>query len=127
MYWCRGIHHLFNVVTNEENTPHAILIRAVEPMGNIDIMLQRRRKTKFTPQLTAGPGALSEALGIKTVHSGMALQQSPVYIEDIGVKIPEKKIVETTRVGVSYAKEDAYLPYRFFIEGNAYVSKGKGL
>jgi DNA-3-methyladenine glycosylase len=35
--------------------------------------------------------------------------------------------VETTRVGVSYAKEDAYLPYRFFIEGNVYVSKGKGL
>ena len=127
VYLCYGIHHLFNVVTNVEHIPHAILIRAVEPLEGIDIMLQRRKKEKLLPLLTAGPGAMSQALGIKTKHTGLNLQGPDIYIEDRGIKVAKKDIVEASRVGVAYAQEDALLPYRFLLKGNKYISKGKGL
>ncbi len=127
VYLCYGIHHLFNVVTNVEHVPHAILIRAVEPLEGIDSMLERRRKEKLQPNLTAGPGSMSEALGIKTIHTNLNLQGPIIYIEDRGIKIPKAKIVTGSRVGVAYAQEDALLPYRFSIKDNKYVSKGKGL
>lgn len=126
VYLCYGIHHLFNVVTNAEDIPHAVLIRAVEPLEGLDMMLARRGKPKLTPQLTAGPGALSQALGINTGHTGLSLN-THIIIEDRGIKILPRDIVAGTRVGVAYAEEDAYLPYRFWVKDNPYVSKGKGL
>lgn len=129
VYLCYGIHHLFNVVTNIDGVPHAVLIRSVEPLKGIDIMLERRDKKVLTPSLTAGPGSLSQSLGIKTAHSDVSLLDSKgiIYIEDRNVNINKEQIVANTRVGVAYAQDDAYLPYRFFIKGNKYVSKGKGL
>lgn len=127
VYLCYGIHHLFNVVTNVRDVPHAVLIRAVEPLEGIEHMLERRGKEKLTPSLTAGPGAMSMALGIHTNQTGKSLLSNEIYIEDRGFRIPSKDIVTSTRVGVAYAQEDAYLPYRFSIRGNKYVSKGKGL
>ena len=127
VYLCYGIHHLFNVVTNVQYVPHAVLIRAIEPLEGIAYMLERRKKEKLTPALTAGPGAMSAALGIITSHTGLLLRDDAIYIEDRGIKVPPKDIVAATRVGVAYAQEDAMLPYRFYIKGNKYVSKGKGL
>lgn len=127
VYLCYGIHHLFNVVTNEQDIPHAILIRAVEPLEGIDKMLERRGKHKLQPSLTAGPGAMSAALGITTKHTGVSLQGPEIYIEDRGIKISSKDIIADTRVGVAYAADDALRPYRFSVKGNPYVSKGKGL
>lgn len=127
IYLCYGIHHLFNVVTNVADVPHAVLIRGIEPLEGIEDMLQRRRKSSVQPSLTAGPGALSEALGIKTVHDHKSLLGDTIYIEDRGIIVHEEDIIKGTRVGVAYAKEDALLPYRFSIKGSRYVSKGKGL
>lgn len=127
VYLCYGIHHLFNVVTNMRDVPHAVLIRAVEPLEGIEHMLERRGKEKLVPSLTAGPGAMSMALGIHTSQTGKSLLSNEIYIEDRGFRIPSKDIVTGTRVGVAYAQDDAYLPYRFSIRGNKYVSKGKGL
>lgn len=127
VYLCYGIHHLFNVVTNVQDTPHAVLIRAVEPLEGIAHMLERRGKDILQPSLTAGPGAMSVALGIHTSHTGTSLQSEELHIEDRGIKVPAKDIVAATRVGVAYAADDAMLPYRFYIKGNKYVSKGKGL
>lgn len=127
VYLCYGIHHLFNVVTNVQDVPHAVLIRAVEPLEGIDIMLERRKKEKLQPNLTAGPGAMSEALGIKTKHTGMDLQGPEIMIEDRGISVRLRDIIAATRVGVAYAREDALLPYRFYIRNNKYISKGKGL
>ena len=127
VYLCYGIHHLFNVVTNIQDQPHAILIRGLEPLEGIDIMLQRRGKETLQPSLTAGPGALSMALGIHTHHSGMQLGSNAIYIEDTGIKVSKADIIAGTRVGVAYAMDDALRPYRFSIRGNPYVSKGKGL
>lgn len=127
VYLCYGIHHLFNVVTNVADIPHAILIRAIEPLEGIDVMLERRKKEKLQPSLTAGPGAMSMALGIHTRHSGLSLSGTEIWIEDRGIKVSPGNIVTSTRVGVAYAQEDALLPYRFSLRGNPYVSKGKGL
>jgi DNA-3-methyladenine glycosylase len=127
VYLCYGIHHLFNVVTNVADTPHAILIRAIEPLEGIDTMLHRRRKEHLQPALTAGPGAMSMALGINTGHTGLPLQGGEIFIEDRGIKISSRDVVAATRVGVAYAMDDALRPYRFYIRGNKYVSKGKGL
>ena len=127
VYLCYGIHHLFNVVTNVQEVPHAVLIRAIEPVDGIDIMMARRKKKKFNNTLTAGPGLMSEALGIKTIHTGMSLQQAPIFIEEGGYDVEPNNIISTTRVGVNYAAEDALLPYRFLLKDNKFLSKGKGL
>lgn len=127
VYLCYGIHHLLNVVTNAADVPHAVLIRGLEPLEGIDIMMQRRDAITLKPALTAGPGSLSAAMGVMTGLSGISLQGPEIYIEDRKIKVPEADIVAATRVGVGYAAEDAYLPYRFYIKGNKYVSKGKGV
>jgi DNA-3-methyladenine glycosylase len=122
VYLCYGLHHLFNVVTHKINVPHAILIRAVEPLEGIDAMQLRRRNPKPFTRLTKGPGSLSEALGIKTTHSGLVLGNNSLFIADDGFCFDNHLIKTSTRIGVEYAGEDAGLPYRFFIHGNPFVS-----
>jgi DNA-3-methyladenine glycosylase len=124
IYLCYGIHHLFNVVTGAEDTPHAILIRALEPMDGIEWMLKRTGKKKPDSSLTRGPGNVSKAMGLLTRHSGLSLLNGPVFIGEDSLTMKEKVIISTPRIGVAYAMEDAKLPYRFYIVGNPYVSKG---
>ena len=112
VYLCYGIHHLFNVVTNSAEEPHAILIRAIRPLEGIATMTARRAPAKAT---TGGPGTLSQALGIRTVHSGLDLLGDTIWIEDRGIAIPESTLIIGPRVGVDYAGDDALLPYRFRI------------
>jgi DNA-3-methyladenine glycosylase len=126
VYLCYGIHHLFNVVTSSKDIPHAILIRALEPLQGIDIMLQRTRKSKADYSLTKGPGNVAKALGLSTHHSGLSLSGKEVFIADDGFRITKKDILSTKRIGVDYAAEDAELPYRFILKGNKYVS-GKAM
>jgi DNA-3-methyladenine glycosylase len=125
VYLCYGIHHLFNVVTNKKNVPHAILIRAVEPLDGIDIMLERTRKIKLDFSLTRGPGNVSKALGLLSHHTGKNLLNDEVFIADDGFKLNKKEIEISKRIGVDYAEEDALLPYRFSVKGNKYVSGKK--
>lgn len=106
VYLCYGIHHLLNIVTAAENTPHAVLIRALEPAIGHEIMLKRRGRKP----LAHGPGALTKALGITLKQNGMALNSSEIWIEE-GVKV--LSIEAGPRIGVDYAGEDAFLPYRF--------------
>ncbi|MES2648406.1 MAG: DNA-3-methyladenine glycosylase [Bacteroidota bacterium] len=126
VYLCYGIHHLFNVVTNNEGTPHAVLIRGVEPLDGIDIMLERTGKRVADASLTRGPGNVSRALGINTGHTGMLVTAPPLQIAENGTVISPENIIVSKRIGVDYAAEDALLPYRFFIKGNKYVSGNKG-
>lgn len=127
VYLCYGIHHLFNVVTAVEGMPHAVLIRAVEPVENIELMLQRRGMSKLKPNLTAGPGVLSRALGITTQHSGLSLTdpQNGIWIEDRGYDIFEKLIIASPRVGVDYAEECALWPWRFRVRDSRWTSPAK--
>ncbi len=121
VYLCYGIHHLFNVVTNSKDAPHAILIRAVEPVKGIEAM-EQRMKRNFDHSITRGPGNLSKALGISTEHSGYSLRSPELFIADDGFVYSKKEIAASPRIGVDYAAEDALLPYRFYIKGNPFVS-----
>ena len=116
VYLCYGIHHLFNIVTNKENIPHAVLIRAIQPRDGIKIMLQRRNKKKEDHSLTAGPGSLTQALGITVKDSGTLLMGNFIWLEDQNIQINNQDILATPRVGVQYAGEDAQNPWRFQVE-----------
>ena len=123
VYLCYGIHHLFNVVTNKKETPHAVLIRAIEPLKGIDVMLERTGKEKLDNTLTKGPGNVSKALGISfKQHSGHSLLSKDLFIAEDGFAFSKKEIMTSPRIGVDYAGEDASLPYRFYIKGNPFVS-----
>lgn len=122
VYLCYGIHHLFNVVTHNKEIPHAILIRALEPIKGIDTMLQRTGKEKLDHTLTRGPGNLSKAMGLYTANSGHSLSSKELFIADDGFVYAPKEIVASPRIGVDYAGTDALLPYRFYIKGNPFVS-----
>jgi DNA-3-methyladenine glycosylase len=127
VYLCYGIHHLFNVVTSEKNVPHAILIRALEPLKGIDTMLERTGKKnpdtyRNDYTLTKGPGNVSKALGIHTKHSGISLLGMEILIADDRTVYSKREIGCSPRIGVGYAGKDADLMYRFFVKGNPYVS-----
>ena len=123
VYLCYGIHHLFNVVTNKKDIPHAILIRALEPAEGIDTMLLRTGKIKLDDTLTKGPGNVSKAMGIFTYHTGISLLSDELFIEDDGFRLNENQILTTTRIGVDYAAEDSLLPYRYIVKDNSFVSE----
>ena len=122
VYLCYGIHHLVNVVTHTKEIPHAVLIRAIEPVKGIELMLKRTGKKKSDNTLTRGPGNVSKALGIFTSHSGHSLLSRQLYIADDGFVFSKNEIVSSPRIGVGYAGKDANLPYRFYVKGNPYVS-----
>lgn len=123
VYLCYGIHHLFNVVTNCKDLADAVLIRAVEPLEGEEEMLQRRNMKKLAYRLTAGPGSVSQALGILTRHKGTRLDGELIWLEDRNIQVQEKDILSGARIGVAYAEEDALLPWRFRIKDNPWCSK----
>lgn len=127
VYLCYGIHHLFNVITGDVDMAHAVLIRAVEAQEGLDIMEDRRGVSAQKPQLSAGPGVMSKAMGITTAWTGQSLVEadSPIWIEDRGQVVKEESIGESTRIGVDYAEECALWPWRFFLKESKWVSRFK--
>ena len=119
VYLCYGIHHLFNIVTNVEGIPHAVLIRAIEPTDGAELMLRRRNMKEGSPKLSGGPGTLTQALGIKTTHTQTDLTGEQIWLEDRGFLVPEDEIIAGPRVGVSYAGEDAENPWRFQLKNRS--------
>lgn len=123
IYLCYGIHHLFNVVTNVADIPHAVLIRSIEPIFGTELMHNRTSKKITDKTVGTGPGNVSKALGITTSQNGIDLCGDIIYIA-VDEYNPEEApaIIATPRIGVDYAGEDALLPYRFFIEGHPQIS-----
>ncbi len=117
VYLCYGLHHLFNIVTNIADTPHAVLIRAAEPLVGIDTMLKRTGKVIADHTLTKGPGNMSKAFGIQKLHTGLLLNTAELFIAQpsyahtvYGTILPaitSVNIVVTPRIGVDYAGDDA--------------------
>lgn len=126
VYLIYGMYNLLNIVTKNENDPEAVLIRAVEPIENIDAMAVNRFGKIYKDlssyqkkNLTNGPGKLTMAMEIDRALNGKILSQDYLYIEE-GEDV--RNIIETKRIGIDYAGEDANLPLRFYIEENPYVS-----
>ncbi len=114
VYLCYGMHHLFNVVTNKKDIPHAVLIRSVYPLMGVDLMMKRRGKL-HPRNLCPGPATVSQALGITVSDTNSDLIHGNIRIDDFGFSIPIPEIKVSTRIGVDYAGEDAKLPYRFYL------------
>ncbi|HJP96289.1 MAG TPA: DNA-3-methyladenine glycosylase [Candidatus Saccharimonadales bacterium] len=118
VYFTYGMHYCMNVVTGPEGEGSAVLIRAAEPMEG-DYILHQNRPGKQSVELTNGPAKLCQALGINTDWSGHDLHKKPLQLVPKS-PLPDAKIVQTTRIGISQAQEK---PWRFYIRNNAYVSR----
>lgn len=113
VYLCYGMYSLFNVVTNTENIPHAILIRGIIPTHGCDIIKQRLKINNLERYKINGPGKLSKALGIHYSHTGISLTDNKIWIENSNSAINNNEVIACKRIGIAYAEEDALLPYRF--------------
>jgi len=121
IFFVYGMYNQFNVVTNGLDIPHAILIRALEPIEGIELM-KKRRPGHGERNLTNGPGKLCIALGIDRRFNGADLLGSKVWIEE-GDRIPRSRIMSGPRVGIDYAEEWVDKPWRFWIKDNPFVSR----
>jgi DNA-3-methyladenine glycosylase len=121
VYFVYGMYYQFNVVTNVADAPHAVLIRAVEPVEGIELM-RKRRHNQPHHNLTNGPGKLCIALGIDRQLDRADLLNDRVWIEE-GETIPPRRIASGPRVGIDYAEEWVNKPWRFWIRDNVFVSK----
>ncbi len=124
VYFIYGMHYCVNAVTGQTGKGEAVLIRALEPLQGIPVM-QKRRHTEPIPLLCSGPAKLAEALAITLALNGVALFDGPLQIwspESLpsAPPIETAEIVETTRIGISKAKE---LPLRFYLKGSSSLSR----
>ena len=120
VYFVYGFHHMLNIVTESVDYPAAVLIRAVEPVGGVELM-QARRQTETLRNLASGPGKLCQAFAIDRKLNGDDLCGKLLYLEDRGEAV--SKVVTTPRIGVDYAGKWKNEPWRFLIKGNQFVSK----
>jgi DNA-3-methyladenine glycosylase len=127
VFFIYGMYFQFNVTCGAVDSPHVVLIRAVEPVENVEIM--RARRSAKNPlakmadkNLTSGPGKLCIALDINRRLNGADLLGENVWLEDYRT-FPAEEIEIGKRVGIDYAEEFADKPWRFWLKNNSYVSK----
>lgn len=125
VYFIYGMYHQLNVVTNRAGVPHAVLVRALEPVEGLGRMRENRPVGRDL-DLTSGPGKLCRALGVDLSFDGEDLTGGRVWVEDSGRRVRAAEIASGARVGIDYAEEYALKPWRFWLRGNPYVSR-KGL
>ena len=129
IFFIYGMYFQFNVVAGLAETPHAVLIRAVEPVENIEIMRERRAAKNKNPlaqtpakNLTFGPGKLCIALGIDGNFNNESLLGEKVWLENYK-SFPAAEIASGRRIGIDYAEEFAEKPWRFWVKDNPFVSR----
>lgn len=115
-----GMHWAFNVVAGPEGDPHAVLVRALEPVIGEDLMARRRGLALGARTLTNGPGKLCAAMGIDKRHYGAPLDRPPLYLAD-GPR-GRIRLGRGPRINVDYAGDWAARPWRFWERGNPWVS-----
>ncbi len=123
VYFVYGMHHCFNVVTEQEGYPAAVLIRALEPLEGIE-MMRARRDGRPDVQLTSGPARLCQALGIDRRFDGADLCASDalLFIEEATV-VPDVVVATAPRVGVRGDAAALSAPWRLYIRGSHHVSR----
>jgi DNA-3-methyladenine glycosylase len=117
-----GLHYHVNLVTTAVDMPHAVLIRAVEPIAGAEAMAALRGMPAGQRELSNGPGKLCQAFGIDRSFNGMDLTRPPLFLSDG----PRCKVARATRVGVDYAGAWKERPWRFYDPLSRYVSTRKG-
>lgn len=129
VYLIYGMYHCLNVVAAKKGIAQAVLIRALEPFRGSEIMAVNRYgkalgelKKSQIMNLTNGPGKLCKAFNIDMKYNGEDLTGNRLFICRIGRFEEDFEIVETKRIGIDYAEEAKYFPWRFYIKDNPYVS-----
>ena len=128
VFFIYGMYYCFNIVTERIGVPEAVLIRGIEPIEGLDFMARNRFGVDYDNltkrqkrNLTNGPCKLSIAFNIDKSLDGVDLCGDSLYLEHGDGR--EFNIVQTKRIGIDYAEEARDFPYRFYIQGNPYVSK----
>ena len=120
VYFLYGTCWAMNLVVASEGEPHAVLIRALEPVRGVALMARRRGRPAASRDLTNGPGKLTEALAITGADYGRDLCGGTLYLEDDGSA--RGRIGSSARINVDYAGHWARRRWRFYERGNRYVS-----
>jgi DNA-3-methyladenine glycosylase len=129
VYLIYGMYNCFNIVSGKEGEPEAILLRAVEPINELDYISNNRFKKNFEElnkrekiNLTNGPGKLCKALSIDRKDNLKKMDKTnSIYLEfNLENNI---EVVESKRIGIDYAEEAKDFLWRFYIKNNSYVSK----
>jgi DNA-3-methyladenine glycosylase len=121
VFFVYGMYNQFNVVTNAKDVPHAVLIRALEPVEGIELMRKRRQRHP-DHNLTNGPGKLCIAMNIDRKLDAADLMGTRVWLEE-GIAVQRSSIATGPRIGIDYAEEWKDKPWRFWIRDNPYVSR----
>lgn len=121
VYFVYGMYHQFNVVTGVAHVPHAVLVRALEPVEGLALM-RRRRGGGPDRNLTSGPGKVCVALGIDRRLDGANLLGRRVWLEE-GRPVGAAAIAAGPRIGIDYAEGWVGRPWRFWLRGNPFVSR----
>lgn len=127
VYLTYGIHHMFNIVTEKEGYPSAILIRACQPVEGIENMLEERG-VEGIEQIASGPGKLTKALRIdKGLNGADIAERKEIWVEDPletnSYRLESFKVSATPRIGIGYADEESRKKkWRFLIKDNPHVS-----
>jgi DNA-3-methyladenine glycosylase len=124
VYMIYGFYFCLNAVTEAEDYPAAVLIRAVEPLDHLNVMRKFRKYPDRDTNIASGPGKLCMAMGIDKTLNGEDLTGDTLWIEDRRLAVG--RIVVSPRIGVDYAGEYKDKPWRFYVEGNPHVSRVKG-
>ena len=125
VYVSYGMHHCCNVVCGPEGFGSGCLVRAVEPLEGVEVMRELREAGRAYKHplklrdLTNGPGKVCAALSINKELYGHDLTVEPLVL-GFAPLLPEETIGSSPRVGIS---KNIDAPKRFFIEGNAFVSR----
>jgi DNA-3-methyladenine glycosylase len=122
VFFVYGMHWHVNLVTTGEGKPHAVLLRAVEPLQGAALMAKRRGLRETDPNLTNGPGKLCQAFGIDRAHYGLDLTAGPLFLSAGAAR---GKLGRSPRIGVDYAGSWAEKPWRFFELDSPWVSRAR--
>lgn len=117
VYFTYGMHYCCNIVTGPQGHGSAVLIRAIEPVVGEE-MMEKFRNGRTSVELTNGPAKVCQALNIDKQWNGHNLRDAPLQLI-IKPPLDTTEIVQTTRIGISRAKD---VPWRFYIRDNKYVS-----
>lgn len=119
VYRSYGVHAMLNAVCEREGVGAAVLIRALEPLTGLELM-RSRRGLEAERLLCAGPGRLTQALGIELADNGCDLRLGPVVIAPRTARWRDVEIVADRRIGITRAVD---LPWRFCVAGSGYLSR----
>jgi DNA-3-methyladenine glycosylase len=122
VYLIYGMYHCLNLVTEEDGIPAAVLVRALEPLGGLEIMRQLRGRAD-PAELTSGPGRLCQALDIDRSFDRADLcgSRAQLFLEP-APRLPDNRVAAGPRVGVTGDANAVSAPWRLYVPDSPFVS-----